>query len=78
MGTIVYGFFLLFENGQLGTNQYGADPTAMNNSFSNHNNQRDANSNVPFESIIPEKCPVCKNPNTQKEKICEWCGNFIY
>jgi len=26
------------------------------------------------EIIIPEKCPSCKNPNTKKLTVCEWCG----
>lgn len=27
--------------------------------------------------IIPHICPVCKSPNPQKIRICEWCGNKI-
>jgi len=23
-------------------------------------------------------CPYCKNPNTKKLQVCEWCGNEIY
>ncbi len=26
---------------------------------------------------IPEICPHCKNPNTKKIRLCEWCGNQI-
>jgi len=26
------------------------------------------------EAKIPEKCPSCKNPNTKKLTVCEWCG----
>ena len=26
---------------------------------------------------IPETCPHCKNPNTKKIRLCEWCGNQI-
>jgi hypothetical protein len=26
---------------------------------------------------IPDKCPHCKNPNTKKIRLCEWCGNQI-
>ena len=26
------------------------------------------------ETKIPEKCPSCKNPNTKKLTVCEWCG----
>lgn len=27
--------------------------------------------------IIPDFCPHCKNPNTKKIRLCEWCGNQI-
>ena len=27
--------------------------------------------------IIPEICPHCKNPNTKRIRLCEWCGNQI-
>ena len=26
---------------------------------------------------IPAICPNCKNPNTKKIRLCEWCGNQI-
>jgi aspartyl aminopeptidase len=26
---------------------------------------------------IPEACPHCKNQNTKKIRLCEWCGNQI-
>jgi hypothetical protein len=26
---------------------------------------------------IPDVCPHCKNPNTKKVRLCEWCGNQI-
>jgi len=26
---------------------------------------------------ITETCPHCKNPNTKRTRICEWCGNQI-
>ncbi len=29
------------------------------------------------EIDIPETCPHCKNPNTKKVRLCEWCGNQI-
>lgn len=32
--------------------------------------------NIP-SLIIPEICPHCKNPNTKKIRLCEWCGNQI-
>jgi hypothetical protein len=27
--------------------------------------------------IIPDICPHCKNPNTKKIRLCEWCGSQI-
>ena len=30
-----------------------------------------------LESEIPANCPHCKNPNTKKIRLCEWCGNQI-
>jgi hypothetical protein len=26
---------------------------------------------------IPDVCPICKNPNTKKIRLCEWCGSQI-
>lgn len=26
---------------------------------------------------IPDTCPHCKNPNTKKTRLCEWCANQI-
>ena len=34
-----------------------------------------ATNNTQF--IIPETCPHCKNPNTKRIRLCEWCGNQI-
>jgi hypothetical protein len=28
-------------------------------------------------SKIPETCPQCKNPNSKRIRLCEWCGNQI-
>jgi hypothetical protein len=27
--------------------------------------------------IIPSACPLCKNPNANRIRICEWCGHKI-
>lgn len=27
--------------------------------------------------IIPDSCPYCKNSNSKKIRLCEWCGNQI-
>jgi hypothetical protein len=40
----------------------------------------DSIKNEPFienKITIPETCPHCKNPNTKKIILCEWCGNQI-
>lgn len=29
------------------------------------------------EIVIPDTCPHCKNPNTKRIRLCEWCGNQI-
>ena len=26
---------------------------------------------------VPDVCAHCKNPNTKKIRLCEWCGNQI-
>ncbi len=28
-------------------------------------------------SNVPDICPHCKNPNTRKTRLCEWCGGQI-
>jgi hypothetical protein len=30
-----------------------------------------------LQTVIPDTCPHCKNPNTKKIRLCEWCGNQI-
>jgi len=32
---------------------------------------------APENISIPETCPQCKNPNTKRIRLCEWCGNQI-
>ena len=27
--------------------------------------------------VIPDTCQHCKNPNTRKTRLCEWCGSQI-
>jgi hypothetical protein len=39
---------------------------------------RNKNTNSSTPRIIPETCPHCKNPNTKKTNLCEWCGNQVY
>jgi hypothetical protein len=33
--------------------------------------------NITQSIIIPDTCPHCKNPNTKKIRLCEWCENQI-
>jgi hypothetical protein len=43
-------------------------------------NEIQSSNNVSQQSqiTIPETCPICKNPNTIKTRLCEWCGGRIY
>jgi hypothetical protein len=43
------------------------DNIPINDTMANNNTQ----------VIIPETCPHCKNPNTKRIRLCEWCGNQI-
>lgn len=66
-----FPIIMLFKEGDPGPNEYGENPknlTSGNNSYQNTNIQT---------LIIPEKCPHCKNPNSQKTRLCEWCGGQI-
>lgn len=70
-----YGIILLFQDGQAGPNQYGDNPKEIkptHNHSVNTGNMQNASS-----TTIPEMCPHCKNPNTKKIRLCEWCGNQI-
>jgi len=47
-----------------------------NNSSSNieHSISKETTSS---DILIPDICPHCKNPNSKKIRLCEWCGNHI-
>jgi uncharacterized membrane protein YhaH (DUF805 family) len=74
-------FILLFQDGQNNSNQYGENPKNLigenekkyNSSAVNQDNYEKTSQ----EMIIPITCPHCKNPNSKKIRICEWCGNQI-
>ncbi len=54
------------------------DPNALamaNYLKENQNNDKVVDGNL--VAIIPNTCPHCKNPNTQKIRLCEWCGYRI-
>lgn len=73
-----YILFLLYKNSENGTNVYGENPTDIKA----HNNQLKQTTPHVQEPVnanikIPDKCPHCKNPNTKKIRLCEWCGNQI-
>ena len=38
-----------------------------------NNSEQAATENI----SIPETCPHCKNPNTKRIRLCEWCGEQI-
>ncbi len=36
-----------------------------------------ASTTIASAVVIPDICPQCKNPNTRKTRLCEWCGGQI-
>jgi predicted Zn-ribbon and HTH transcriptional regulator len=42
-----------------------------------HTNQAPTSSNITQNIKIPDTCPHCKNSNTKRIRLCEWCGNQI-
>jgi uncharacterized membrane protein YhaH (DUF805 family) len=69
-----YGLFLLFEDGKPGPNDYGNNPKETLN---NHQTNNQSTNSFQEQLIIPETCPHCKNPNSKRIRLCEWCGNQI-
>ena len=60
-------FIMLFKKSDEIDNQYGARLYS-----------EQPNNLLKSDSIeIPESCPNCKNPNTRKTRLCEWCGGQI-
>jgi hypothetical protein len=53
------------------------NPTAL--AIANYLNENQDNSEMPINiaTEIPDTCPHCKNPNSKKIRLCEWCGNQI-
>jgi len=45
------------------------------NNADNRNNTSRLNTENKIQ--IPDTCPHCKNPNTKRIRLCEWCGNQI-
>lgn len=41
-------------------------------------NQSNFSQNSNQQINIPDICPHCKNPNTKRIRLCEWCGSQIY
>jgi uncharacterized membrane protein YhaH (DUF805 family) len=75
-----YSILLLFQEGGKGSNQYGENPkdaiiSNQNKNYTSENNT--SNNNNQSKINIPEICPHCKNPNTKRIRLCEWCGNQI-
>jgi len=69
MGFSIIGLFLFIG--------LGKNPTAV--AIANYLNENQNNSEVPINiaTEIPDTCPHCKNPNSKKIRLCEWCGNQI-
>lgn len=48
------------------------------NALNSKNSLHSANIDTSINKIsIPDTCPHCKNPNSKKIRLCEWCGNQI-
>jgi hypothetical protein len=48
--------------------------------ITNITNMPTNNINMPTSSHqmnIPDTCPHCKNPNSKRIRMCEWCGGQI-
>ncbi len=69
-------FFLLFTDGEKKNNQYGGNPKLLDGQISTYSDNQNSNINY-TTSTIPDFCPHCKNPNTRRIRLCEWCGNQI-
>ncbi len=48
------------------------------NIIKNDDNATNLNSDNNNNIEIPNKCPQCKNPNTKRIRLCEWCGSQIF
>ena len=74
----LYIFVLLLKKSEEKDNQYGPYSKPIRADKKNENKPIEQNSTADNVSvIIPEICPHCKSPNTQKIRICEWCGSQI-
>lgn len=50
----------------------------MNKKINQRRNDSEITTIHDIEQIsIPDTCPHCKNPNSKKIRLCEWCGNQI-
>ncbi len=63
-----YIWVLIFKNSEKSNNLYGEYIVPDKVKKENDDN---------LDILVAEFCPQCKNPNTQKLKICEWCGGQI-
>jgi len=66
--TVLYkpGFFS-WSPGTLDIESHEIEPTSYDSPISTSIENRS----------IPDNCPHCKNPNTKRIRLCEWCGNQI-
>jgi uncharacterized membrane protein YhaH (DUF805 family) len=63
-------WLMLFMKGEQQANEYGEPVTAPSSTERPARNSAKV-SNTP----VPEVCPSCRNPNTGKLAVCEWCGH---
>lgn len=62
-------FIMLFKRGTDEDNEHGPSLHITKKSTDHLDNVK--------REDIPNACPSCKNPNSQKLLVCEWCGNRI-
>lgn len=57
---------------------YRKNKKIMNKEIKQRINDSEITTIQDIEQInIPDTCPHCKNPNSKKIRLCEWCGNQI-
>jgi hypothetical protein len=53
------------------------NPVAKEIANSIANDVNGTNTGFDSNSVVPDICPNCKNPNTKRIRLCEWCGGQI-
>ncbi len=69
---LIFGWLIIAARNDLSKNAKAIEIiNFVNNKYNNQNTSTENHIQIP---II---CPICKNPNTKKIRLCEWCGNQI-